>query len=68
MYFKKELLIVNHVKFDIEILVNFDCTTTGYFLPFFSSLQKKREEEKENEVAKPFFLNSPNIIYKECNY
>ena len=55
MYFKKELLIVNHVKFDIEILVNFDCTTTGYFLPFFSSLQKKREEEKENEVAKPFF-------------
>ena len=55
MYFKKKLLIVNHVKFDIEILVNFDCTTTGYFLPFFSSLQKKREEEKENEVAKPFF-------------
>ena len=30
------------------------CTTTDYFLPLFSSLlKKKREEEKENEVAKP---------------
>ena len=30
------------------------CTTTGYFLPLFSSLLKKRrEEERENEVAKP---------------
>ena len=29
------------------------CTTTGYSLPLFSSLYKKREEEKEKEFAKP---------------
>ena len=29
------------------------CTTSGYFLPFFSFLLNKREEENENEVAKP---------------
>jgi hypothetical protein len=27
--------------------------STGYFLSIFSSLLKKREEEKGNEVAKP---------------
>ena len=41
----------------LGLMVNFKsvlfCTKTGYFLPFFSSLLKKREEEKENEVAKP---------------
>ena len=32
------------------------CTTTGYFYPF-SSILKKREEEKENEVAKPVLIH-----------
>ena len=29
------------------------CTTTGHFLPFSLPSYKKREEEKENKVAKP---------------
>ena len=40
----------------VEFSMNFNCilfcTTTGYFLPFFSSLKKKMEEKKENEISK----------------
>ena len=55
-------LTTNYGNFDCILF----CTTTGYFLPFFSSLLKKRKEEKENEVAKPFFFsrciwNSPKL-------
>ena len=48
--------------------INLFCTTTGYFLPFFSSLLKKEmEEEKENEVAKPV-SSSPKILLPMMNY
>ena len=51
----------NHIFFLLYVrnLVNFEsipfCTTTGYFLPFFSSLLKKRGKKK---VAKPVLNHS----------
>ena len=52
-----------YISFIVEIYWITKCTTTGYlFLLLFSSL-KKREEEKENELAttvlNKFFLNDP---------
>ena len=47
-------LIYKNIKKKINYKSILFCTTTGYFLPFSSSLQKKnREEEKKNEVGKP---------------
>ena len=47
-----KLLIIG---FRVKIYWITKCTRTGYFLPFFSSPLKKREEEKENKLAKPVF-------------
>ena len=37
----------------VKIYWNTKCTTTGYSLLLFSSLPKKGEEDKNNELAKP---------------
>ena len=51
----------------LRLLVNFKCilfcTTTSYFVPFFSSLLEKREEEKENKVAKLVLCATKRIIF-----
>ena len=39
-----------------------NCTTTGYLLPLFSPRLKKREDKKENEVAKPVLKDQIDFL------
>ena len=56
--YTKRLFNMNmQLRISEPLMVNFNCvmfcTTKDYFYPFALPSYKKREEEKENKVAKP---------------